>query len=29
MNQPNPAASYVASVVTLYIEMPETPYAYD
>jgi hypothetical protein len=25
MNQPNPAASYVASVVTLYIEMPETP----
>ena len=25
MNQPDPAASYVASVVTLYIEMPETP----
>ena len=25
MNQPDSAASYVASVVTLYIEMPETP----
>jgi hypothetical protein len=25
MNHPDPAASYVASVVTLYIEMPETP----
>jgi hypothetical protein len=25
MNQPDPAVSYVASVVTLYIEMPETP----
>ena len=25
MNQPDSTASYVASVVTLYIEMPETP----
>ena len=25
MNHPDPAASYVASVVTLYLEMPDTP----
>jgi hypothetical protein len=25
MNQPDASASYVASVVTLYIEMPDTP----
>ena len=25
MNHPDPAASYVASVITLYLEMPDTP----
>jgi hypothetical protein len=25
MNQPDPAASYVTSVVTFYLEMPDTP----
>ncbi len=25
MNHPDPAASYVASIVTLYLEMPDTP----
>ena len=29
MNHPDPAASYVASVVTLYIQMPDTPMRVD
>ena len=29
MNHPDPAAAYVTAVVTLYIEMPDTPMGVD